>query len=365
LNANCNDYMGIFRVNAKEAVMQVGLVTGERKVDLVEMPAPQAEPGKAVVDISYCGICGTDVHAYLSGEAYNPAICGHEWVGSVSALGAGVDNVREGDRVAIGVASACGSCPTCQRGDAGHCEMAFAGAIGVGPLAAPHGGFAPAIAFDASRLYQVGSRLSDEEAAILEPVTVAVHAVRRTAIRLGDAAVVLGGGPIGLLVLQAARAAGAGHVALVEPEASRRQLAAELGADTLIDPTSENTAEVLAGIFGPSGADVVFECAGIPQTIQQSVDLVRRGGVVSLVGVPSLPATINAAAWLIKEVRLASSIAYLHEEFEVAKGLVEDGRIKVSQLHTSTVSLTGMADAFARLAEHPSEVKILVDPRGD
>ncbi len=344
--------------------MRVGLVTGARKLELVEMPAPEPEPGKAVVDIRYCGICGTDVHAFLSGDPYNPAICGHEWVGSVSAVGKDVSNVREGDRVAIGVASACGRCPTCQRGDADHCEAAFAGAIGVGPLAAPHGGFAPAIAFDASRLYQVGGRLSDEEAAILEPATVAVHAVRRTPMRLGDAAVVLGGGPIGLLVLQAARAAGAGHVAMVEPEPSRRQLAATLGADTVIDPSQEDTAEVLAKRMGAGGADVVFECAGIPQTIQGSVDLVRRGGVVSLVGVPSLPATINAAGWLIQEVRLTSSIAYLHEEFEIARALVEDGRIRVADLHTSTVGLDGMADAFTRLAEHPTEVKILVDPRG-
>jgi (R,R)-butanediol dehydrogenase/meso-butanediol dehydrogenase/diacetyl reductase len=151
---------------------------------------------------------------------------------------------------------------------------------------------------------------------------------------------------------------------MVEPEPSRRQLAATLGADTVIDPSQENTAEVLAKRMGAGGAEVVFECAGIPQTIQGSVDLVRRGGVVSLVGVPSLPATINAAGWLIQEVRLTSSIAYLHEEFEIARALVEDGRLRVADLHTSTVGLDGMADAFTRLAEHPTEVKILVDPRG-
>ena len=346
--------------------MQVGLVTGTRKVDLVEMPVPTPTAGKAVVDIAYCGICGTDVHAYLSGSDYNPAICGHEWTGSVSAVGKSVTNVKEGDRVGLGMASACGQCPTCRRGDAQHCETAFAGAIGAGPMAAPHGGFASAIAIDATRLYQIDSDMSDEDAAILEPATVAVHAVhavRRTDIRLGNSVVVIGGGPIGLLVLQAARASGAGHLTLIEPEQSRRELGKNLGADLIIDPTEVDAAELINSSLSAQGADVVFECAGIPATIQHAVNYVRRGGVVSLVGMPDIPAQIDASTWLIKEVRLATSLAYLHEEFEIAMGLVADGRIRCAPLHTSTVSLAGLADAFARLADQPGEVKILVDPR--
>ena len=343
--------------------MQVGLVTGHRRVELVEMPEPEPEQDKAVVQIDYCGICGTDVHAYISGEPYNPAICGHEWTGRVSAAGPGATNVKEGDRVAIGIASACGQCPTCLRGDASHCETAFAGAIGVGPLAAPHGGFASAIAFESHRLYQVDSALSEADAAMLEPATVALHAVRRTDIRLGDSAVIVGAGPIGLLVLQAARAAGAGHTVLVEPEPERRRLGGLLGADTLIDPAAEDAREAIQARLGRSGADVVFECAGIPRTIQDAVNLVRRGGVVSLVGLANLPAEINPGSWIIKEVRLAASLAYLHEEFEMAMGLVADGRIRCGPLHTGTVSLDGLGGAFDKLADHPADIKILLDPR--
>ena len=343
--------------------MQVGLVTGKRKIELVEMPTPTPASGKAVVDISYCGICGTDVHAYMSGEPYNPAICGHEWVGHVSAVGDGVGGLKEGDRVAIGVGAACGHCPTCVRGDAAHCETVLTQAIGVGPMASPHGGFASAIAMEAARLYQVPASLSDTQAGLLEPATVAVHALRRTPMRLGDSVVVIGAGPIGLLVLQAARLSGAGTVVLVEPEASRRELGAQLGADLVLDPSVENAQELIDAHLGMSGADVVFECAGIPSTIQTSVDLIRRGGVVSLVGVANGAATINAAGWLVKEVNLVSSIAYLHEDFEICKHLVADGRIQTDPLHTSTVSLGELDAAFTTLAEHPSEVKILVDPR--
>lgn len=344
--------------------MQVGLVTGKGQLTLREFPEPRPEPGKAVVRIAYCGICGTDLHAYQSGEPYNPAICGHEWTGHVAATGAGVTHVREGDRVAIGVATACGHCATCRRGDAAHCETAFMGAIGVGPLAAPHGGFASAIAIDASRLYPVAAKLSDVEAALLEPATVAVHAVRRTELRLGDTAVVLGAGPIGLLVAQAARAAGAGFVAVVEPEPRRRSLAAAVGADAVIDPGAQpDLSAAISAAAGQSAVDVVFECAGIPATIDQSVALVRRGGVVSLVGVPNRPAEIQAAQWLIKEARVTASLAYLREEFDITQGLVADGRLRLAPLHTSTVPLAGLGDAFARLASAPDEVKVLVDPR--
>ncbi len=342
--------------------MLAGLVTGKRKVELVEFPDPVAEPGKAVVEIAYCGICGTDLHAWLSGEPYNPAICGHEWCGHISAVGAGVGHLKEGDRVAIGVASACGRCPTCLRGDAAHCEAAFAGAIGAGPLAAPHGGFASAIAFDAARLYHVPDTLSDAECAILEPATVAVHAVRRTDIRLGDSVVVIGAGPIGLLVMQAARAAGAGRLVILEPAPERRQLAGMLGADVLIDPATGETAAAVDAAVGAAGADVVFECAGIAQTVQHAVDFVRRGGIVSLVGVPATRSEIDAAGWLVKEVRLTSSIAYQHEDFDIAKSLVADRRIDVAALHTGTAPLAEIGTAFESLAENPSDVKVLIAP---
>ncbi len=343
--------------------MYAALVTGKREIRQVEFPEPEATPGRAVVEVDYCGICGTDLHAWVSGEPYNPAICGHEWSGRVSQVGTGVAHVREGDRVAVGVASPCGVCPTCLRGDGSHCETVFAGMIGVGPMAAAHGGFAPAIAIEAARLYLLEEGIEPATAAILEPATVAVHAVRRTPMRLGDTVVVLGGGPIGLLTLQCARIAGAGTVILVEPQPARRNLGHRLGADRVIDPGAESVPEAVEAWLGQPGADVVFECAGIPATINQAVTLARRGGVVSLVGVADQNANIVPAEWLIKEVRLVASLGYQREEFAVAQALVRDGRLDLPALHTSTVPLEQIEAAFQRLTEAPEEVKILVDPR--
>jgi 2-desacetyl-2-hydroxyethyl bacteriochlorophyllide A dehydrogenase len=343
--------------------MQAALVTGRETIELIDFPVPEPSPGRAVVDIAFCGICGTDLHAYQSGRPYNPAICGHEWSGTVSAARSDT-TLKEGDRVAIGIANACGRCATCQRGDAAHCETAFAGLIGVGPMAAAHGGFAPAIAIDASRLYPVRDSIDFASAAMLEPAAIALHAVRRTPLRLGDAVVVIGGGPIGLLVAQCARAAGAGVVILVEPQARRRSLGGELGCSVLVDPTREDTAEAVVSATGRAGADVVFECAGIPETVETAVTLCRRGGAVSLVGVPNAPSTINTAGWLVQEISLTTSLGYLREEFDLCQGLVHDGRLTLEPLHTSTVGLEQIGDAFARLASDPEEVKILVDPRG-
>lgn len=340
--------------------MQAALVTGERLIELVEFPDPKPTDHHSVIDISYCGICGTDLHAYLSGEPYNPAICGHEWVGHVAATRA--SNFKEGDRVAIGIGTACGQCGACQRGDAAHCEIAFAGATGRGPHASAHGGFAGSIAFATDRLYHVPRNLTDEQAGLLEPATVALHALRRTEIRLGDTVVVIGAGPIGLLVAQCARLSGAGRVIAIEPEPCRRQLAEQLGVNHTFDPSEEGYLENLRGVIG-AGADVVFECAGIAATIQQAIELSRRGGTVSLVGVANSTATINPALWLLQEIKLVSSLAYLHEDFEITKEFAADRRIQLDPLHTSTVGLGEIQEAFARLAEHPDEVKILVDPR--
>ena len=338
--------------------MLAGLVTGLRRFELVEVPEPQPRPGTAVVHITRCGICGTDVHGFLSSNPYNPAICGHEWVGTVSAVGDGVQNTSEGDRVIAGIAPPCGVCPECRAQRPAYCVSAFMGMIGADPLAPPHGGFAPRISLDAKRLVRVPSALSDDEAAIVEPTTVALHAVLRTPTTANDTVIVQGCGPIGLLTLQCVRAIGAGRLVAIEPTEHRRALALACGADEVMTPDDAHAE------FARHGADVVFECAGVPATVQRAIDLVRRGGTVNLVGLASGTASVSPGAWLIKEATVAASLGYLHHEFAQAMNLMVDGKIQVLTLHDRTVSLHDLPAAMAELADDPSSAtKILVDPQ--
>lgn len=336
--------------------MLAGLVTAPRRFELVEMPEPEAGPDLAVVHISRCGICGTDLHGFLGPGPYNPAICGHEWVGTVSAVGAGVANVAEGDRVVAAIAPPCGQCAECVAGRPGFCTVAFLGMIGRDPLAPKHGGFAPRIAIPAARLVRVTAPITDDQAGVVEPTTVALHAVERSLPRDGETVVIQGCGPIGLLTLQCAKARGASHIVAIEPSDHRRALALAVGAHEAITPAEAGER------FGRTGADLVFECAGVPSTIQQAVDIVRRGGRVNIVGLASGAATISPHAWLIKEVNVTASLGYQHHEFGEVIDLIADGLVDVDALHDKTVSLAELPAAIEQLADDPSSaIKVLVD----
>ena len=342
--------------------MLAGLVTGKERLDLVEVAEPEATPGLAVVDIAGCGICGTDVHAYRSGMPYTPAICGHEWAGTVRAVGAGVTAVAAGDRVVGAVPRACGTCTACKAGHAPWCELVFGTAIGVAPGAPPHGGFARSIAVDAGRLVRIPDALGFDDAPLVEPATVAVHAVGRAGAPAGHVAVVVGAGPIGALVAQAAAALGAGHVAVVDPSADRRARALELRVDAALEPGAAASAHV-SELTGGLGADVVYECAGVAETVQASVDLARRGGTVVLAGVAETPATIVPALWVVKEVTVIGALAYTRGDFSLTMDLAVDGRIRLGALRGRTVPLAALPATFAGLAGGTiDDLKVVVDP---
>jgi (R,R)-butanediol dehydrogenase/meso-butanediol dehydrogenase/diacetyl reductase len=343
--------------------VRAGLITGKGIVELLEFDDPVPALDGVVVDVALCGICGTDVHAYQSGRPYTPAICGHEWCGTVSAAGRDVRSISEGDRVVVAAPPACGQCTACLAGHAERCLTAFLVLVGRDPGAPKHGGFAPRIPVAASRVVATNAALTDEQAAQVEPATVAFHAVRHSRLRLGDTAVVQGAGPIGLSTLQFVRAAGAGRLIVIEPNPQRRELAAALGAHETVEPGASATDLVMDRTSG-LGADVVFECVGRAPAIQTAVDLARRGGSVSMIGLPDENASINPSSWLIKEITITSSLAYFREEFEMAMAMIADGRVDVDRLHTSTVSLDQLDVALADLAGgRSSETKVLVDPR--
>ena len=340
--------------------MRAGLVTGKGEFELVEREDPAPNADEVVVAIQRCGICGSDVHAYVEGWKYSPSVCGHEWVGVIAAAGRDVINVKEGDRVTGAIAPGCGACLECRNDLSQYCRTAWSDYAG--PTGPTSGGFAPFLGLKAERVIAIPEAIDTDDAALIEPASVAFHAVRKSQLRVGDVVCVVGCGPIGLLTAQVAKAAGAGVVIAVEPDESRRRLALATGSDIAVAPGDE-LREVLDELTQGLQADLAFDCAGIPQTMQQSVDMVRRGGSVCLVGVTGQEAQINPIRWISKEVTLNSSIVFTLEEMKATSNMIADGRLLVTPLRDIVIDLDSLGSTIDDLAERRIDaVKILVDP---
>ena len=344
--------------------MKAALITGAGQLEVREFPEPTPAPGGVVVDIAYCGVCATDVGAYVSGRPYPPAVCGHEWTGTVTAVGAEVSSVGEGDRVVVGVPAACATCGACRTGHAAHCTTVQAVARGRDPDAPPHGGFAPRLSVAEHRVVPAHPDLDDATLAQVEPVTVAVHAVHRSAMAPGAVAVVLGAGSLGLTTAQCASALGAGRVVVVEPSAERRAVAVDLGVHLAVTP--EAAADAVAEQTGGVGADVVFECSGAPAALGAAADLLRPGGTLCLVGLAAGEVAVDTGAWLRRELTVTAALAYQRAEFAEAMDLLATGAVDVAPLHTATVGLGDLDTAMADMASgSTADLKVLVDPRAD
>jgi (R,R)-butanediol dehydrogenase / meso-butanediol dehydrogenase / diacetyl reductase len=340
--------------------VRAGLIIGKERFELAEVPEPVPGERQVVVDVQRCGICGSDVHAYVEGWRYAPGVCGHEWVGLVSATGPGVVAVGEGDRVAAGMAPGCGGCADCRAGRPEYCAVARSSYAG--RRAPTNGGFARAIAIDANRLCRLPDGVDDVQGAGVEPASVAWHGVQRSRIRPGDVTCVVGCGAIGLLTLQCVRIAGAGYVVVVEPDAARRERALDLGADAALAPGSE-LREHLDSVTGGLRADIAIDCAGVPASLQQSVDMVRRGGSVCLLGVTGGDVTVAPMRWIGKEVSVDASMLFTLDEMATVVALVAEGTLRVTELHDATVDLDQLGQTIDDLATRRlTAVKVLVDP---
>ncbi|PZU03083.1 MAG: alcohol dehydrogenase [Gordonia sp. (in: high G+C Gram-positive bacteria)] len=338
-------------------VHMVAPQTAETALEADPVPAPNG----VVVDIGYCGICATDTHGYAS-AGLPPAVFGHEWMGTISAVGEEVTGLSVGQRVVAGVGPACGQCAQCRAGYAAHCDLAFAEANGITDDAPAHGGFATKLKVSARRAIPIPDTISDEEAALMEPATVTFHAVKRAGIRLGAAVVVQGAGPIGLLTAQHARVAGAGRIIVSEPSPARRSAAVDLGFTEVVEPSDLRA--LLAEATDGLGADVLFECTGVADLLQPSAELVRRGGTLALLGYPGTNSSVSYGDWQSRELTVIGSLAYSHEDFLGAMTLIAAGRVDVRSLHTGTIGLDELVPMFAELDSGQSRhAKVLVDPK--
>jgi len=338
-------------------------------VRLDTVAEPTAGPGEVLIAVGACGICGSDLHEYLDGPLYipkgphpltgvgPPVTLGHEFAGRVVEVGPGAAGVRAGDRVTVNPCLLCGTCAWCRRGQANHC--ARLGTLGL----SRDGAFAPLVAAPASGCHALPPGLTNDEGAFVEPLAVTVHAVHRARLQPGARAVVIGAGPIGLLLLQVLRARGAGWVAVVEPRAERRRLARELGADHAIDPGAADPARAVADLTGEDRADLTFECVGSAPAFATAVRVTGKGGRIVLVGLVPAAVSVNLLQLLAHEKEIVGSSAYV-SEFPEAIALLASGQVRVAPLVTGRVPLADALEGGLEALRRPEagHVKILVTP---
>lgn len=325
-------------------------------------------PGEAVVAVSDCGVCGTDLHEYLEGPhmirpgphpltGHRPPLAlGHELSGTVVALGGDCQGVSVGDRVTADPCWRCGTCWWCVRGEYHLCPRG--GSVG---LASP-GAFAERVTVPAAGLVRLPDTVSDEVAALAEPLAVGLHAVRRAGVAPGDNVLVHGAGPIGMAALMAARTAGAAGLYLSEPYEGRRAMAHGLGVTEAFDPARTDVRREVFLRTGRVGPDVVIEATGRPEIAVEAVSTVRRGGRVVLAGIGSAAARLDLTQLVFYERTVIGSLGY-HFDIPRVVDLMATGRIDASWMVTGRYPLSAGAEVFAELAaDRGHHLKVLLTP---
>lgn len=331
--------------------MKALLLTAPSKLELVDFPAPQPGDDEVVVRVHACGICGSDIHGWdgSTGRRHPPLIMGHEASGEVIATGPRVTAWRAGDRVTFDSTISCGACHFCRTGQVNLCENRRV--VGVSPIEyKQHGAFAEQLAVPDRILYRLPDTLSYEQAAMVEPVSIAIHAVQRTKIAPGSTAVVIGSGMIGLLVIQALRWAGAKQIVAVDLADNRLALARELGATHTINSGKAEVAAEINRLTGGLGADSSFEVVGFGPTLNLAIAVLKRGGTCVLVG-NLAPKTQDfpLQAVVTKELTLLGSCSSAGE-YPLCLELIANGSINVKPMIETVAPLADGAAWFERLS---------------
>ena len=332
--------------------MDALLLTEYMKLEMVKMDEPEIGPDDVLIRVRACGICGSDVHGLdgSTGRRIPPLVMGHEAAGTVERAGANVHDLKRGDRVTFDSTIYCGQCDFCARGDVNLCNNRMV--LGVSPGEyRRHGAFAEFVAVPRRIVYKLPDSLSFEQAALIEAASVAVHAVNLTPVRLGDTGVVIGSGMIGVLTVQALRAAGCANVIVIDPVESRLKMATDSGAT-----------DVRTSAAGVSNADLVIECVGANESVQTAIGCARKGATVTLVGNVSPKVDLPLQAVVSRQIRLQGSCAS-SGEYPAVIELMARGVIRVDSLISAVAPLKEGADWFGKLYRREGNLmKVILQP---
>ncbi|MEW6509874.1 MAG: zinc-dependent alcohol dehydrogenase family protein [Bacteroidota bacterium] len=336
--------------------MKAALFEKPHDLKVVDRPLRLLQSSEILLQVDACGICGTDVHI-LEGtsRATPPVVLGHEYAGVVVDVGKGVQGFAPGDRVAVDPNIACGTCYYCRRGEVHLCAQLRALGVDI------DGGMAERCIVPSAQAYSLPPGMAAEQAAFIEPLSCVIHGIDLAGIRAGDTVVILGGGTIGLIMLQLARLNGASRLIVVEPLSHKRAMARSLGADTIIDPGTETARDAIFDLTNV-GADVVIECAGRPETATQAVDLARRGGTVEFFGVCPVGATIPLEPNKVysRELKIVGSYVNPHT-FSRSISLLGSHTVRVDRFQIDKFPLANVHEAL-RFQREGRTIKSIVQP---
>jgi L-iditol 2-dehydrogenase len=343
--------------------MKALLLTDYMRLELVGMPEPEVGPEDVLVRVRACGICGSDVHGLdgSTGRRIPPLVMGHEAAGEIAQTGARVRGWRVGERVTFDSTIYCGQCFYCARGEVNLCQNRQV--LGVSPGSyRRHGAFAEYVVVPRRIVYRLPDNLSFEHAAMIEAVSVAVHAASLTPVRAGDTAVVVGSGMIGLLAMQALRHAGCARVIAVDTDPARLELARQLGAAGALNPRTGDAVAAIREMTEGRGADVAVECAGTGEPVRTAIACLRQGGAATLVGNLEPAVELPLQTVVTGQLRLQGSCAS-SGEYPASMELMSKGAIRVDPLISAVAPLAEGPAWFDRLyRREPDLMKVILKP---
>lgn len=329
------------------------------RAEIVEVPVPAPGPGEVLIRARAAGICYSDIEAFKGAHSFRcpPVITGHELAGEVTALGPGVVSRRIGDRVAVEPHAGCGTCAYCRQGQYHTCPQKRL--IGVGDWI---GAFAEFVVATESMCHAIPDDMSFPEAAALEPFCVGLHAVRRAQPKLGERVAILGAGTIGLMTLLAARTAGPARIMVSEPSAAKREIARACGADSVLDPRTEDVVAEIRHATDEMGADLVFVAVSVPEALRQGVEACRRVGRLVIVASFFDGTAIEARHIQLRERTVIGTCMYTGDDYRVAIELWRAGRLDLRPLLTEFIALADAPATVAALAAHakPDSIKTTI-----
>ena len=344
--------------------MKAMLLTDYKKLELVDIPKPEFQSNELLIRVEACGICGSDIHGWdgSSGRRKPPLVMGHEAAGVIEEVGSSVTKFEAGERVTFDSMVSCGRCDSCFSGSLNLCENRQVMGVACDEFRR-NGAFAEYVVVPEHIAFRFPEQLKFEHAAMVEPVSIAIHAANITPIQLGDSALVVGSGMIGLLVVQAARLAGCSTVIAVDLDDQKLEIAKSLGADLALNAKNDDVLEQVLAYTGGKGADVSFEVVGATPTVKSAIECTRRGGAVTLVGNLAPQIDLPLQSVVTREIRLQGSCAS-NGEYPQCIDYLTRGDIKVDPLITAKAKLEDGPSWFDRLyAGEAGAMKVLLQPK--